>query len=276
MPLFCRAKAHPTSAFTLAELLIVIGIVTLLISILLPTLSKARREAAQVQCAANLRNWGQAFHMYADNNRGVIPHRGDESDNPIPYCYLYDPAYPQDECGYTDVLAPYLAQPPWRDFPNGSKPTGGVWQCPLATILPDSAYSYLPSVNGYHSYLMNEYLEADLAFMHRPTEIPKPLDPSFLRLARARTPSLTLLMFEGRLGTAYLEGPNTLGSDCFPGSDPDGGCLAFTDRHAHQTGKLGGNLMMLDGHVEWADHLWDSSFLTVNIPPRANTQWWPN
>ncbi len=64
-------KSH--RAFTLVELLVVIGIIALLISILLPTLSRARKAANTVACAANLRSILQGMQMYASQNSGYFP-----------------------------------------------------------------------------------------------------------------------------------------------------------------------------------------------------------
>lgn len=59
-------------AFTLVELLVVIGIIAVLIAILLPTLSRARAQAKSVQCKSTLREYAVAWSNYATMNSGWI------------------------------------------------------------------------------------------------------------------------------------------------------------------------------------------------------------
>ena len=71
-----RRTPRPSSrpgGFTLVELLVVIGIIALLISILLPSLAKAREAANRIKCASNQRSVGQAILMFANDNKGRIP-----------------------------------------------------------------------------------------------------------------------------------------------------------------------------------------------------------
>ncbi len=65
--------------FTLVELLVVIGIIALLISILLPAMSRARQQGNVVACQARLRELGQLAVIYANANKGSLPWGGDLS-----------------------------------------------------------------------------------------------------------------------------------------------------------------------------------------------------
>jgi len=61
-------------AFTLVELLVVIGIIALLISVLLPALNKARQQANLIDCQSRLRQMGQALGIYVAENNGFLPY----------------------------------------------------------------------------------------------------------------------------------------------------------------------------------------------------------
>lgn len=129
--------AVPTTAqrraFTLVELLVVIGIIALLISILLPSLSAAREQAKSIKCMSNLRSIGQAINAYAIENKGVL----------VP-CDVEDTVTPPDPTnGYATVetwvtllvCGGYLKIPPGT---TASINAGDhVFKCP-AGVLEDS------------------------------------------------------------------------------------------------------------------------------------------
>lgn len=261
-------RARGESAFTLVELLVVMAVVLILCGLLVPAAHEAFAIAQEKSCAANLRSWGVAFLLYAGDHEGCLPHPDGRERNATPG--VSDPAHPEHEKGYMDMLPPYMGERPWRDYPSGGKPTRGPWQCPRARPLPDSAYSYRPSSDGYFSYAMNSYLAHDFLF-----GLPwnAGLQPSFLALSRCVAPAQTILMFEQTLdpGQGYGQAGAFRTAGLFAAED----ARALTERHSHTKDGLGSNVLYVDGHAGWRNDLWDESLKNPRIPKRGDPTWFP-
>jgi prepilin-type processing-associated H-X9-DG protein len=263
------AAAHARqAAFTIIEMLAVIAVVLTLGALLVPVSQKGLAVAQEKRCAANLRQWGVAFLLYAADHEGYLPHPDGRERNPAPGAP--DAAHPEHEMGYMDVLPPYLGEIPWRDYPPGKKPTRGIWQCPSARPLPDEAYDYKPSVDGYFSYAMNSYLAHDFLFGLPWNVEPQ---PSFLALSKCVAPAKTILMFEQTLDPNQTYGQS--GGNKKAGFYGAEDARALAERHSHMDGGLGCNVLYLDGHVDWRNDLWDKTLKNPRIPKRGDLTWFP-
>jgi prepilin-type N-terminal cleavage/methylation domain-containing protein len=118
-------------AFTLVELLVVIGIISVLVAILLPSLQKAREQAYRVSCASNIRQLLLAVNMYASEWKGYMPTW--DSRKGASQGFLSDEHHP----GYTSVCVETIKYHGdkvhhGKLYPTYVK-TGHVYYCPSPT-----------------------------------------------------------------------------------------------------------------------------------------------
>jgi len=134
-------------AFSLVELIAVIGIISVLTSLLMPALHMARQHAEQVKCAAQLRQLGLALSMYSNDNHGWLPTWSGWHVYP-------SGSSPEDEPG-----------PSWEEklMPWYVRPDSVAYSCPsfIATAAGDRFNNYFiaarwSSFNGRHSMKLTD------------------------------------------------------------------------------------------------------------------------
>lgn len=156
-------------AFTLVELLVVIGIIALLISILLPALGKAKQQANTVKCLSNLRQIAMAAITMSAERRGYIQPSSEKEtvlfQDPSRQKFIYRLGGPVPvPADWASGLLPYLGDRSGRTFFE-SRDKSQVFRCPSDPALDLNPAGYLMVVNlGSSFYTPLSYgINADIA-----------------------------------------------------------------------------------------------------------------
>jgi len=146
-------------AFSLVELLVVIGIIAVLVSILLPALNKARLSAMQVQCQSNVRQVVLATISYANFYKGSLPYGATLPSVPGPADWLTAAERIAGKDNFNPGSDTAIGSPVFLPF--NSKNRSMAWLCPLARAQLGLSFGLN---NGYYSghmvvdYAFNSYL----------------------------------------------------------------------------------------------------------------------
>ena len=193
----------PKTAFTLVELLVVIGIISILVAMLLPALNAAREAAKTVACASNMRQVAMAAHMYSAENNGQLPYaydRGSGPNDPLRRVTFFSLMAPQLGLKY-DPMNPYASQ--WYE--------DSVLHCPSDDLPRNPVYETYRE-GGRSSYCVNGFV----------SDVYTPQNPSYTvtgastnagtrKMSQIPSPSTTILLVEnwewlGPFGVDYSAG----------------------------------------------------------------------
>lgn len=252
------SRRRRTSAFTLVELLVVVAIIALLLTMLVPSLYRARELARRAACASNLSGMAKPFHLYAGQNRSMLPLQRMATANPalFPGSWLWDVPHLT-----VDTLIENGVERPFFYCPSGLYQDDNKhwWFHPHFKVL---GYWFLMKRDGGNfpglkdrKYLRHLQEDYPLTTTVDGVTTTKMLGPGDLELSTDATISVLLTPTLDHYG--YVKGGSSI-----------------PHRTSHMDGPnepAGGNILFLDGHVTWRSFGEMSRHSVDGYSPR---HWW--
>jgi prepilin-type N-terminal cleavage/methylation domain-containing protein/prepilin-type processing-associated H-X9-DG protein len=248
-----RSARATGQAFTLIELLVVIAIIAILAAMLLPALSKAKDKAKTIQCLSNMRQWGIAVQIYANDNQDMLPRDGtdDGGQYGVDTGATTGPGSPQDPLAWFNTLPQLVGGKTLASYFNNSgayqvkfpfpgNDVGKIWMCPAAQAARNDTF-LAGGKYGFFSLVMNIDLKATSPIGSSYGKLTYPQMP---KITQIRTPTAAVILSESVFSPTlenYLPG-NT--DNTRNGIFPCNRSYVFPKRH----GGSGANLVFLDGH----------------------------
>jgi len=214
----------PSRGFSLIELLVVISIIAMLLSILLPALSKAQSTAWGISCRNNLKQLGCLLHLYADDSNGYMPK-----------CLRLDDAGGIPPKWDMTLSSLYLSGNKYD-----SKWDVPLFQCP-ATLSRHKQFcttdeSTINSGDWANCYIPNAYSIKSYLFVG---------DVSCVRMNQILMPASNILLLDRKVGISKALGAGSAGWPLIDDLNSDHGRVGYY----HTKGV---DVLWADGHCSWA------------------------
>jgi len=244
--MYRTSLATSRRAFTLIELVVVLSIIALLMGLVLPALSSAKRVALDVKCKSNMRQFGVAGGAFMADHQDQLPSNriktGENKHVTWRAWFAKNDYLPAP--GGTDAVGEQAGE---LDHAGGVGAVGAddpdsVWVCPSAPSPPlrelqDGPSTCVGDVPSHYAY------NGELAWRSYPLND----NPSDVDMVHIQRPSKTIIMLETRSFWPDLRIKSVLGRGSFPGArDKTTGTGYFSYWHADKRG----NWTMYDGSVQ--------------------------
>lgn len=214
-------------AFTLIELLVVISIIALLAALLLPSLSAAKARALAVRCLSNLREFGTAAQLYANDHRDfLLPNRGGPN---VPLGQTWVEGWmvaPNPDCTNTSYLKRSLISP--------YIPSTDIWRCTASrdrVVIAGQAYPRVRTLSINH-FMGAPWQSPPCSSYSRMSDIIRPAPSEAFVFIEEKTETMNDGSFAVRIDFEESQ-PKTWILNDLPSGAHNSGCnIAFADGRA--------------------------------------------